>query len=136
VFGEAVNEIVLAPVRFVGNDDDVAPVGQQRMLAALFIGKEFLDGGEHHAAAGDVEQLAQMFPALRLNRYLAEQLLAKGERVEKLVVQIVAVGEHDDGGILHCRVLHDFSDVENHRKTFAAPLRVPDDTRPLVTRDA
>lgn len=34
-------EIVLAAVRFVGDDDDVAPVGQQRMLAVFFIGKEF-----------------------------------------------------------------------------------------------
>ena len=51
--------IVLAVVRFVGDDDDVAPVGQQRMLAAFFIGKEFLNGGEHHAAVGDIKQLAQ-----------------------------------------------------------------------------
>src|SRR5439155_10740811 len=86
--GEAVNEIVLAAMRFVGDDDDIAPVGKQRMLAAFFVGKEFLTGGEHHAAAGDVEQLAQMLPALRLDWYLAQQLLAKRERVEKLVVQI------------------------------------------------
>jgi hypothetical protein len=54
VLGEAVNEIVLAAVRFVGDDHDVAPVGQQRMLAAFFIGKEFLNRGEHHTAAGDL----------------------------------------------------------------------------------
>jgi uncharacterized protein HemY len=33
------------------------------MLAPFFVGKEFLDRGEHHAAAGDIEQLAQMVPA-------------------------------------------------------------------------
>ena len=31
--GEAVDEIVLAAVRFVGDDDDVAPVGEQRIFA-------------------------------------------------------------------------------------------------------
>src|ERR1035437_9391220 len=102
------------------------------MLAAFFIGKEFLNRGEDHAAAGDIQKFAQVFPAFRLNWYLPQQLLTKRERVEKLVVQIVAVGEHDDGGILHRRVLHDFSGVEHHRKTFAAPLRVPDDARPSV----
>jgi hypothetical protein len=30
---------------------------------------------------------------------LPQQLLAKRERVEKLIVQIVAAGERDDGGI-------------------------------------
>ena len=33
--GEAVNEIVLAAVRFGGDDDDIAPVGKQRMLPAF-----------------------------------------------------------------------------------------------------
>ena len=59
MLGEAVNEIVLPAVRFVGDDDNVTPTGKQRMLAAFFVGKEFLNGGEHHAAAGDVEQLAR-----------------------------------------------------------------------------
>ena len=42
VLGEAINEIVLAAVRFVGDDDNVAAVGKQRVVAAFFIGKEFL----------------------------------------------------------------------------------------------
>src|SRR6266404_2670181 len=74
-----------------------------------------------------------MFPALCLNRRLSQQFFAKRERVKKLAVQIVAVGEHEDGGILHRRVLDDFSGIENHGKTFAAALRVPDDTRPPVS---
>ena len=49
--GEAVNEIVLAAVRLVGNDDDVAPVGKQRMFAAFVFREKFLNGREHHAAA-------------------------------------------------------------------------------------
>jgi hypothetical protein len=73
-----------------------------------------------------------MFPALRLHRRLSQQLFAERERVEKLVVQIVAVGEHDERGILHRRVLHDFPGVKHHRKTFATTLRVPDDARAPV----
>ena len=57
--GEAVNEVVLVPVRFVGDDHDVAPVGEQRVLAAFFIGKEFLNGDEYYDAAGHIQQLAQ-----------------------------------------------------------------------------
>jgi fructose 1,6-bisphosphatase len=41
VLGEAVNEIVLTAMRFVGNDDNVALVRQQRMLPAFFMGKNF-----------------------------------------------------------------------------------------------
>ena len=48
--GEAVNEIVLAAVRFGGDDDDIAPVGKQRMLPAFFIVKEFLKLPPHAIA--------------------------------------------------------------------------------------
>jgi hypothetical protein len=41
VLGETVNEIVLAAMRLVGNDDDIAPVRQQRMLVAFSSGKNF-----------------------------------------------------------------------------------------------
>jgi hypothetical protein len=41
MLGEAVNEIVLAAVRLICDDDDVAPVGEQRMLAAFSSGKNF-----------------------------------------------------------------------------------------------
>jgi hypothetical protein len=41
VFGKAINEIVLAAVRLICNDNDVAPVGEQRMLAAFSSGKNF-----------------------------------------------------------------------------------------------
>ena len=39
VLGEAVNEIVLTAMRFIGDDDDVAPVGKQRMLVVFFHGE-------------------------------------------------------------------------------------------------
>ena len=47
---EAINEIILAAVCFVGNDDDIAAIRQQRMLIFIFSGKEFLHCGKNHAA--------------------------------------------------------------------------------------
>ena len=51
----AVEEVVLAAVRLVGNDDDVAPIGEPRVAVALLLREELLDGGEHHAAYVDGE---------------------------------------------------------------------------------
>ena len=64
VAGEAVDEVVLAAVRLVGDDDDVAPVGEHRMAVALLLGEELLDGGEDHAAGGHLQLLAQVGAAL------------------------------------------------------------------------
>ncbi len=38
------------PVRFVGNDDNVAPFRKHGVAIAFLLGKGFLDRGEHHAA--------------------------------------------------------------------------------------
>jgi hypothetical protein len=46
---EAIDEVVLATVRLVGNDDHVAPLGGHGVPVAPFLGKEFLDRGEHDA---------------------------------------------------------------------------------------
>ena len=43
---EAVDEIVLGAVGFVGDDDDVAARAELGHLGALGFGEEFLDGGE------------------------------------------------------------------------------------------
>ena len=53
VAGEAVDEVVLAAVGLVGDDDDVASLREGGMGIALLFGEEFLDGGEDHAAGVD-----------------------------------------------------------------------------------
>ena len=58
---------------------------------------------------------------------LAQQIAATGEGAEKLVVEIVAVGEDDDGRVLHRRVQDHAAGVEGHRQALAGALRVPDD---------
>ena len=53
--------------------------------------------------------------------------LAAREGAEELVVEVVAVGEHDEGRVLHRRVADDAAGVEGHRQALARALRVPDD---------
>src|SRR5205823_1601755 len=50
VAGEPSYEIVLGAVGFVGDDDHVAAIGEERMVGTALLGHELLDGGEDHAA--------------------------------------------------------------------------------------
>ena len=134
VAGEAVDEVVLAAVRLVGDDDDVAPVGEHRVAVALLLGEELLDGGEHHAAGGDRELGAQVGAVGGLHRRLAQQVAAAGEGAEELVVEVVAVGEHDDGRVLHRRVQDHAAGVEGHGQALARALGVPDHADAPVAR--
>ena len=58
--------------------------------------------------------------------------LAARERAEQLVVEVVAVGEHDERRVLHRRVQDHAPGVERHRQALARALRVPDDADPPV----
>ena len=131
---EAVDEVVLAAVRLVGDDDDVAPVGEHRVPVALLLGKELLDGGEHDAAGGDRELRPQVGAVGGLHRRLAQQIATAREGAEELIVEVVAVGEHDDGRIRHRRVQDDAPGIEGHRQALARALRVPDHADAPVAR--
>ncbi len=122
---KAVDEVVLAAVRLVGDHHDIAPLGKRRVSVALLLGKELVNGGEHHPARRYAEQPAQVRAALGLHRRLAQQVLAARERAEELVIEIVAVGEHDDRRILHRWLADDAARVERHRQALARALRVP-----------
>ena len=67
--GVAVEVVVVAAVRLVDDHDDVAAVGQQRVLGAgVLLGlaaAELLQRGEVDAAGGAVAQLVAEFGALR-----------------------------------------------------------------------
>ena len=49
-----------------------------------------------------------------------------------MVVEVVAVRQHDDGRVRHVRVAHDLPDVEEHLQALPAALSVPDDPRPAI----
>ena len=70
---EAVDEVVLAAVRLVGDHDDVAPLGERRVPVALLLGEELLDGREHHAAGRDLSSSRRSRAALGLHRRLPQK---------------------------------------------------------------
>jgi hypothetical protein len=57
---------------------------------AFLLRHEFLDGGEDHAAARDIQQLAQMLDRVRLHRSLPQDLVATLELAEELIAQVVS----------------------------------------------
>ncbi len=126
--GEAVDEVVLAALRLVGDHHDVTPLGQCRgvlLRAPVLLEEELLDGGEDHPARRHAQLRGQVRAALGLDRRLAQQVLIQREVVEELVIQVVAVGQHHDGGVLHQGVLDDLARVERHGQALARALRVP-----------
>src|SRR6266571_590343 len=94
--------------------------------------EKFVDGREDDAATRALQQRTEMVAVLGLFRFLAQQLMAAGECAEKLVVQIVAVREHDQRRILHRWFKDEPSGVERHRQRFTGALRVPHDPDTLV----
>ena len=121
-------------MRFIGDDEDVLPRPQLGQCFALFR-HEFMGGREHHATIGPVQQLAQMLAPAGLHRRLAEDVRAALELAEKLVVEIVAVRQHDERRVLHRRVPHHARGEEEHGETLAAALRVPDHARATSTQN-
>jgi len=74
--------------------------------------------------------------ALGLHRRLAQQVAAARESGEELVVEVVAVGEDDEGWVLHGRALDDAGGVEEHGEAFAGALGVPDDAGAAIAGGA
>ncbi len=132
--GEAVDEVVLAAVRLVGDDDDVARGRESSGCASPFSsGRNFWmvvkttppEATCEHARAGR-SRLSACTGVWRSSS------LAAREGAEELVVQVVAVGEDDERRVLHRRLLDELAGVEGHREALAAALRVPDDADAAV----
>ena len=68
----------------------------------------------------------EILAAIGLDRRLPDQIAAHGERAEKLIVQIVAIGDDDDGGVFEFGAAHKLAGIEGHQQAFARTLRVPD----------
>ena len=119
---------------FVSNDHDVTALGKRRVGVALLLGKELLDGGEHHTSRVNSELGAQIRPACRLCRGLAQQILASGEGAKELVVQVVAVGQHNDGGVGHGPLADDAPGIKGHAQALARALSVPNHADAPVAR--
>ena len=100
-------EAVLRAMCLVGNDDDVGTGRQHREAVFILPGHELLNGREHYPAT---RAIGQLFPQVsaggNLNRLLAQQVLRQGEHPKQLTIQIITIGDHDDGGVLHLARLH------------------------------
>ena len=74
-----------------------------------------------------------MVPIFRLLRRLAQQVLTHAECREQLIVQIIAICQYHQRGVLHNRMLDNLASVEGHKQAFARSLRVPDHPDLAVT---
>ena len=129
--GVAVEVVVVAAVGFVDDHHDVAALGQQRVLAARLAflqgAAELLQRGEEDPAAVALgERGPQRLAGVDLPWLLGEQLGCK-EPVEELAVELSAVGDHHDGGVLQPRGTQEEVGVELHLEGLAGALRVPHD---------
>ena len=120
---------ILAAVSLVGHDDDVAAVAEHT-VAFLAL----LDGGEDDAAAHTAfQQLGKFLAALGLLWRLTQEVLAAAELSEELVVEVLAVGDHDErtfGEVLDEEVgkeHHAEVGKEHHAQRLARALRMPED---------
>ena len=96
-------EAVLAAVRLVGDHDDVASVGQNRIVCLAVLGREFLDVVKITPPEGRSSSLRRSSRFSACCGVWRKQVLAHAEGAEQLVVEIVAVGEDHERGVLHRR---------------------------------
>ncbi len=116
--GKAIDEIVLTAMRLVGDNNDIAPLRQQRVAVAFVFRQKLLDGGKNNTAGSNLQQLPQIGPSSCLNRSLAQQFAVIGKGAEKLIVQIVAIGDHQYRRIFHIRMPDHLAGKKHHRQAF------------------
>ncbi len=68
-----------------------------------------------------------MLAAVGLHRVLPQEIPAHCEGVEKLVVQVVAVGDDHQRRVGHLRRPYERAGQHQHRQALPRALRVPDD---------
>jgi hypothetical protein len=61
-----------------------------------------------------------------LLRRLAQQISAHAEGREQLIVQVVAIRQHNQRRVRHGRVFDDLARVEGHQQALSRTLRMPD----------
>ncbi len=131
--GEAVDEVVVRPVRLVDHHDDVRALRQhrERMPAS----RSSLDRPNFcivvNTIPPDCRPVSRSFksaPRLGLHRRLGQGAPGLGRcehLLEQLVVEVVAVGEHHQRRVVHRRIPHHLARVPQHLEGLARALRVP-----------
>src|SRR5208337_3665495 len=109
-------------MRFVRNDDNVAPLREHRVRLPL-LGAEFVDQGENIAVILG-EQLPQVLAAFRLCTAFGDYPRRR-EVLVNLAVQFLPVGDHHKGPVARYLTQH-FLCEEDHRDALAATLGMPE----------
>ena len=128
VRGEA---LVLRAVGFIHHDEDVGGRGQRRVDRRPVRGAtgagdllELLNRGHHRLAGRVIEDPPEAAHAVRP---LGVREPARGEHARNLPIELGAVGDDDDGGLLLRRIAAELERQPEHRQALPRPLSVPDD---------
>ena len=96
---------------------------------------KLLYGGEDDAARFAFGQhLPQVVAVFGLNGGLPQQFLGVAECLEQLPIKVVAVGDHQQGWILHFGLLQEHPGITAHADAFARALSVPHNARFFTAR--
>ena len=113
-------ETILPTMRFICHHDNV-PAFRKSFVAFL----KLLHSRENNAVCLPVcKQFFQVFATFGVLRCLPEKVLAAGELPVKLVIQIVAVGDDNDGRAFQCFL--QIMSIEDHRQRLSAALCMPE----------
>ena len=88
-------------MRLIGNHDNVSPIRKTRHAVSLFFGHKLLNRGEDTATTGNLQQVTQVGAPLCLSRLLSQRITATRKLPKELVVQIIAICQHNNSWILH-----------------------------------
>ena len=135
----AVELVVVAAVGLVHHDDDIPPVGELRVVGtSVLLGLapgELLQGREVDATGDPLAELLAKLLTAGHGLGLVRKQHAHLERVEELLVELGAVGDHHDGGVQQFGLPRDPGGVELHLHGLARALGVPDDAGLAVALD-
>ena len=82
--------------------------------------RKLLHGSEDDAAGlAFAEFLAELVAAVGLFGILFKEVLGGAELLVELTVEVVAVGDDDEGGIVHLRLLEEHTGVAGHGDALA-----------------
>ena len=113
---------ILSTVGFISHHHNISPFGQ-RLLATLKLEHR---GEDNAICFSTIQQVAQIFLAGCLYRYLAQKRRTLGKLRVKLIVKVNAVSHHNNSWTVQSFLQQ--MGIEYHRQRFSTALRMPEHT--------